>query len=252
MKKKTLAFILTLCMTVTGVVCFAAGAAAAGGLQEIKAYLNADITLKLDGEAQVLTDASGVRTYPITYNGTTYLPVRAVSNLLGIGVDWDGATQTVLLGKTGATVNLMETYKPYTSYQSVSRVISDWHDGPIFYQKSTTPENIGGETASSWLNLYNPKNNWAEDSNTLLCSFNIGGKYKTLTFKAYTNEDATLTVKGDTDSLLGEFKLTAGQTPQTFTIDLLNTKQLTFLLNNGVETYGIDIETYVFDAKLEA
>ena len=146
----------------------------------------------------------------------------------------------------------METYKPYTSYQSVSRVISDWHDGPIFYQKSTTPENIGGETASSWLNLYNPKNNWAEDSNTLLCSFNIGGKYKTLTFKAYTNEDATLTVKGDNDSLLGEFKLTAGQTPQTFTIDLLNTKQLTFLLNNGVETYGIDIETYVFDAKLEA
>ena len=167
-------------------------------------------------------------------------------------MDWDGATQTVLLGKTGATVNPMETYKPYTSYQSVSRVISDWHDGPIFYQKSTTPENIGGETASSWLNLYNPKNNWAEDSNTLLCSFNIGGKYKTLTFKAYTNEDATLTVKGDNDSLLGEFKLTAGQTPQTFTIDLLNTKQLTFLLNNGVETYGIDIETYVFDAKLEA
>ena len=122
----------------------------------------------------------------------------------------------------------------------------------FFYQKSTTPENIGGETASSWLNLYNPKNNWAEDSNTLLCSFNIGGKYKTLTFKAYTNEDATLTVKGDNDSLLGEFKLAAGQTPQTFTVDLLNTTQLTFLLNNGVETYGIDIETYVFDAKLEA
>ncbi len=46
--------------------------------------------------------------------------------------------------------------------------------------------------------------------------------------------------------------MAAGQTPQTFTVDLLNTTQLTFLLNNGVETYGIDIETYVFDAKLEA
>jgi hypothetical protein len=249
---KTRKTFITLAIALALVCGMVIGANAADTLKEISAYLNYGITIKYNGEAQNLTDAGGNRVYPISYNGTTYLPVRAVSNMLGIGVDWDGATQTVLLGKTGATVNLMETYKPYTSYQSVSRVISDWHDGPIFYQKSTTPENIGGETASSWLNLYNPKNNWAEDSNTLLCSFNIGGKYKTLTFKAYTNEDATLTVKGDNDSLLGEFKLTAGQTPQTFTIDLLNTKQLTFLLNNGVETYGIDIETYVFDAKLEA
>ena len=249
---KTRKTFITLAIALALVCGMVIGANAADTLKDISAYLNYGITIKYSGEVQNLTDAGGNRVYPISYNGTTYLPVRAVSNMLGIGVDWDGATQTVLLGKTGATVNLMETYKPYTSYQSVSRVISDWHDGPIFYQKSTTPENIGGETASSWLNLYNPKNNWAEDSNTLLCSFNIGGKYKTLTFKAYTNEDATLTVKGDTDSLLGEFKLTAGQTPQTFTIDLLNTKQLTFLLNNGVETYGIDIETYVFDAKLEA
>lgn len=249
---KTRKTFITLAIALALVCGMVIGANAADTLKEISAYLNYGITIKYNGEVQNLTDAGGNRVYPISYNGTTYLPVRAVSNMLGIGVDWDGATQTVLLGKTGATVNLMETYKPYTSYQSVSRVISDWHDGPIFYQKSTTPENIGGETASSWLNLYNPKNNWAEDSNTLLCSFNIGGKYKTLTFKAYTNEDATLTVKGDTDSLLGEFKLTAGQTPQTFTIDLLNTTQLTFLLNNGVETYGIDIETYVFDAKLEA
>ena len=249
---KTRKTFITLAIALALVCGMVIGANAADTLKEISAYLNYGITIKYNGEVQNLTDAGGNRVYPISYNGTTYLPVRAVSNMLGIGVDWDGATQTVLLGKTGATVNLMETYKPYTSYQSVSRVISDWHDGPIFYQKSTTQENIGGETASSWLNLYNPKNNWAEDSNTLLCSFNIGGKYKTLTFKAYTNEDATLTVKGDTDSLLGEFKLTAGQTPQTFTIDLLNTKQLTFLLNNGVETYGIDIETYVFDAKLEA
>ena len=211
---KTRKTFITLAIALALVCGMVIGANAADTLKEISAYLNYGITIKYNGEVQNLTDAGGNRVYPISYNGTTYLPVRAVSNMLGIGVDWDGATQTVLLGKTGATVNLMETYKPYTSSQSVSRVISDWHDGPIFYQKSTTPENIGGETASSWLNLYNPKNNWAEDSNTLLCSFNIGGKYKTLTFKAYTNEDATLTVKGDNDSLLGEFKLTAGQTPQ--------------------------------------
>lgn len=73
------------------------GASAAGESKEIKAYLNYDITVTYNGEVQVLKDAAGNRVYPISYEGTTYLPVRAVSNMLGVEVDWDGATQTVIL-----------------------------------------------------------------------------------------------------------------------------------------------------------
>jgi len=36
--------------------------------------------------------------YPIIYNGTTYLPIRAVSNMLDIPVAWDATTKTVILG----------------------------------------------------------------------------------------------------------------------------------------------------------
>ena len=113
MKKKTLALILTLCMTVTAVVSFTAGAAAAGGLQEIRAYLNSSITIKLDGEEKVITDANGVRTYPISYNGTTYLPVRSIAGLLGVDVGWDQATQSVLLGKQPSGIDLIENYSIY-------------------------------------------------------------------------------------------------------------------------------------------
>ena len=129
MKKKTLALILTLCMTVTGVVCFTAGAAAANGLQEINAYLNSNITFKLDGEEQILTDATGVRTYPITYNGTTYVPIRAVANLLGVGVDWDQATQTVLMGDPEDGVDLIDTYKAYYTDEFVQRQTVDKDPG---------------------------------------------------------------------------------------------------------------------------
>ena len=111
--KKKLSHTSALFLAVAIVLSFASGAAAAGGLQEIRAYLNSNITLKLDGEAQVLTDASGVRTYPITYNNTTYLPIRSIGTLLGVEVGWDQATQSVLLGKQPSGVDLIENYSIY-------------------------------------------------------------------------------------------------------------------------------------------
>lgn len=55
------------------------------------------ITVTLDGEALDLRDAQGNKVDPFTMNDTTYLPVRAISNALGLGVDWDGKTNTVIL-----------------------------------------------------------------------------------------------------------------------------------------------------------
>ena len=81
---------------------FCLGAVAAGNLEEIKAFLNYGITVQYDGEAQTMADAQGTRVYPITYNDSTYLPVRAISNLLGVEIAWDGANNTVLLGQDAA------------------------------------------------------------------------------------------------------------------------------------------------------
>lgn len=100
MKKK---FVKTLCVAMGMMMCFCSGAYAAGNVQAISAFINRDITIKLDGVTQTMKDAKGSRVYPIIYNGTTYVPLRAVSNILGVDVTWDGATQTVLLGDPGAT-----------------------------------------------------------------------------------------------------------------------------------------------------
>ncbi len=56
------------------------------------------IKIVVDGQKLNPTDVNGNKVEPIIYNGTTYLPVRAVANAFGKAVYWDGPTYTVYLG----------------------------------------------------------------------------------------------------------------------------------------------------------
>jgi len=56
-----------------------------------------DIRITLNGNTVTPKDASGNTVEPFIIEGTTYLPVRAIANALGIGVTWDGTTKTVKL-----------------------------------------------------------------------------------------------------------------------------------------------------------
>ena len=75
------------------------GAFAATNLEEISAYLNKGLGLKLNGKAWQPKDEDGNALYPISYNGSTYLPARAVAEALGTSVGYDSATNTVLIGE---------------------------------------------------------------------------------------------------------------------------------------------------------
>ena len=58
-----------------------------------------DIKVTLNGKEVKPTDANGNYVEPFIIDGTTYLPVRAVANALGLDVNWDSKTSTVKLGK---------------------------------------------------------------------------------------------------------------------------------------------------------
>lgn len=62
-----------------------------------------NIKIYIDGGEIVPKDANGNVVEPFTMNGTTYLPVRAISNAFGKDVEWDGATQSVYIGKKDLT-----------------------------------------------------------------------------------------------------------------------------------------------------
>ncbi len=64
----------------------------------IQAILNNQVKVTLDGQNQVFRDeTTNEIQYPITYQDRTYLPLRTIANLVGVGVDWDANTNTVIL-----------------------------------------------------------------------------------------------------------------------------------------------------------
>lgn len=65
-----------------------------------RAAVEGGMKVTLNGNNLLLTDANDYRVYPILFNGTTYLPVRAISESLGLKVDWEQSTRTVILEET--------------------------------------------------------------------------------------------------------------------------------------------------------
>ncbi len=79
---------------------FAALALAANTVYKNIRVTYSGIKLVVDGQTVVPKDTNGKVVKPFVYNGTTYLPVRAVGNAVGKKVKWDGNSQTVYLGAT--------------------------------------------------------------------------------------------------------------------------------------------------------
>lgn len=90
------------------------------------------IQITLNGNKIDPVDANGNPVEPFAISGTTYLPVRAISNALGLGVEWEPATQTVKLTSGNTPV------APTTPTGSFSRL----SPAPIGTAQSIQVENI--------------------------------------------------------------------------------------------------------------
>jgi hypothetical protein len=62
------------------------------------------VSLVLDGKKVTLADASGNEVKPFVYEGTTYVPLRAVSQLFDATISYDATTNTVYLTSPIETV----------------------------------------------------------------------------------------------------------------------------------------------------
>ncbi len=61
--------------------------------------INTEIQIVVDGEKLTPKDVNGKIVHPFLLEGTTYLPVRAVSEALGQQVEWDGINRIVYIGE---------------------------------------------------------------------------------------------------------------------------------------------------------
>ena len=93
MKKSLRALIALLCL---GALLVTVALAAGTYTKTLTAYYQ-NIKLTINGQTVEPKDVNGNVVDPYIVDGTTYLPVRAVSEALGKQVDWDGDTNTVLI-----------------------------------------------------------------------------------------------------------------------------------------------------------
>ncbi|MBQ3076412.1 MAG: PepSY domain-containing protein [Clostridia bacterium] len=63
----------------------------------VKAQLRPDFTIVVDNTRRTFTDARGDVVHPLLLDGTTYLPIRAIGELMGKDVGWDDPTKTIEL-----------------------------------------------------------------------------------------------------------------------------------------------------------
>ena len=86
----------TLALAAVLVLALAVSAAAASNtISKLITYR--DIRITVDGEEISPRDVNGNATEPFIMDDSTYLPVRAVAEALGVDADWDGDTNTVAL-----------------------------------------------------------------------------------------------------------------------------------------------------------
>ena len=81
--------------------------ASAASVQKVTAYLRPDYTILIDGISREFYNVSGTEVHPLVYSGSTYLPVRAIGELMGKNVDWNQSTKTVTLAGARTTGNVI-------------------------------------------------------------------------------------------------------------------------------------------------
>ena len=105
--------LLTIILTLAIAISLTVPALASTGTSKVTAnYMG--ISIVVDGKTVIPSDGAGHNIEPFAISGSTYLPVRAVANALGLDVDWDVATKTVIL-KTGGTPDLGSGTAPKTT-----------------------------------------------------------------------------------------------------------------------------------------
>ncbi len=102
----------------------------------VNAYLKPDILVMYDFTLQTFIDVNGVQIYPIIYNGTTYLPIRAISELMKEPIEWDGIKKTVYIGD-GEETQQENTVEEEEVSLATKNLISLFEREEVLYYEAT-------------------------------------------------------------------------------------------------------------------
>lgn len=204
-------------VVITALIAAAPTAMATVGKKTIDVVYS-DIRIVVDGKEVTPRNAGGQVVEPFSYEGTTYLPVRAAVDAITGGnksVDWDQDTHTIYIGgKPAQEIVDMSTMKFYPG--DVDAFTSD-PQRTCFHNRQQT---------------ITPFNRMVAPKGTIL----LGSKYTTLQCSfAITDEslaDSTGYVtftNADTNQVLKTVKMKHGEPPVDITVDVTGVDKLNIM-----------------------
>lgn len=112
MKRRMMAVSTACILCAVSAVAGACAAPAIKQITQITAELRPDFTVVIDGQERVFKNANGDVVAPVLYEGTTYLPVRAIGELMGKTVYWYEDEKKIELKSEGSTVTDADVIVP--------------------------------------------------------------------------------------------------------------------------------------------
>lgn len=184
------------------------------------------ISIYVDDEKLNPVDANGNPVEVFAYNGTTYLPVRAVSDAVGKAVQWDGKTNSVYLGKhTGDKPAVWLTDLDYFTGWAISQ--SKYRDNLGKEHQQAVGRGIN--------NTYVLNGQYSAISGTLFQKYENRSENRTNTLELY----------GD-GVLLYSAEITKGAQPIDFYVDITGVLELKVVFYDT----GYPIQDYVLNAAI--
>ena len=138
-----------------------------------------DVKLYVDNEEQKLYDANGTEVKPFIKDGTTYVPLRGVSKVLGCKVEWDGSTRSVFVWdkKVSPNGSTLSDNKPYDMWALAT-----------FYEIDGKQLEIDNNSYTNALRTaYGPHEGYA--------LFNLDGRYNKISFIAGASDGKSEEIK---------------------------------------------------------
>jgi hypothetical protein len=194
------------------------------------------LSIYVDGEKLTPKDGNGKVVDPFIVDGTTYLPVAAVSKALGKTASWDGATASVYIGaKPGDAQYMTDICPAYQSNGGHYKEYSALKSGGTESFSMGGVKYLNGMTFGNY-SLFREGVDWAV--------FNLNGQYTNLAAvlghvdgegshsDGMVHDELRFDILCD-GVLRDSYQIEVGMLPEPVSVDLRGVMQLKILLNGS-------------------